>query len=179
VVRGPAPSCRVVGVVPIRGRAGENTVRFAGRVQDRRLEPGVYLLTLSETRRAAPGAPTEAVRVVSPRRTVPLPESEREPTCAGAPAAHATTARLLRSESAPSDAPAAARSRPVAPLRPPVELPREAAPIGGLPVTIVADAATGALEFLLTFGVFALAGMLLLFLLAAATRALSGRRLSG
>ena len=177
VVRGPAPSCRVVGVVPIRGRAGENTVRFAGRVQDRRLEPGVYLLTLSETRRVAPGSEAEAVRVVSPRRTTPLPESERRPTCEAAIRDSGARAHLLSREAAPPDRAAAGpEARPVAPLRPPVNVPAVAGPAGSLPVTIVADAATSALELLLTFGVFALVGMILLVLLALATRYINGPR---
>jgi hypothetical protein len=45
-----------------------------------------------------------------------------------------------------------------------------------LPVTIVADAATSALELLLTFGVFALVGMLLLLVLALATKFINGPR---
>ena len=66
VVRGPAPSCRVAGVIPVRGRKGENTVYFAGRVHGHRLAPGVYLISLSANRHHMPRAATEYVRVVSP-----------------------------------------------------------------------------------------------------------------
>jgi hypothetical protein len=59
-------------VVPLRGRRGANTVYFAGRVHGRRLEPGLYRLSLSTTRRPQPGAPATAVRVVSARRSVPV-----------------------------------------------------------------------------------------------------------
>jgi hypothetical protein len=176
VVRGPSPSCRVVGVVPIRGRAGENTVRFSGRVPDGRLDPGVYLLTLSETREVAPDAEAEAVRVVSPRRTVPLPESEREPTCEAEPIATTSFVRLLSSEATSPDGSATgSEGRPSAPLRPPVNVPAVVEP-EALPVTIVADAATSALELLLTFGAFALVGMLLLLVLALATKFINGPR---
>jgi hypothetical protein len=72
IVRGPAPSCRVAGVVPLRGRRGANTVYFAGRVHGRRLEPGLYRLSLSTSRRPQAGAPATAVRVVSARRSVPV-----------------------------------------------------------------------------------------------------------
>ena len=72
IVRGPAPSCRVAGVVPLRGRRGANTVYFAGRVHGRRLEPGLYRLSLSTSRRPQPGAPATTVRVVSARRSVPV-----------------------------------------------------------------------------------------------------------
>ena len=74
IVRGPAPSCKVAGYIPLRGHKGLNTIFFAGRVHGRRLAPGVYLVSLSTTRRLDPAAATEYVRVVSPRRSVPLPE---------------------------------------------------------------------------------------------------------
>ncbi len=81
IVRGPAPSCRIAGYIPVRGRKGGNTVFFSGRVHGRRLEPGVYLLSLSTNRRLDPGAATEYVRVVSTRRSVPLPERAQKPSC--------------------------------------------------------------------------------------------------
>ena len=81
VVRGPAPSCRIAGYIPVRGRKGANTVFFAGRVHGRRLGPGVYLLSLSTNRRLDPAAATEYVRVVSRRRSVPLPERTPKPSC--------------------------------------------------------------------------------------------------
>ena len=87
IVRGPAPSCEVAGFIPVRGRRGANTVYFAGRVHGRRLDPGVYLISLSPSRRLAPGAATEYVRVVSPRRSVPLPDQARKPSCNSALAA--------------------------------------------------------------------------------------------
>ena len=87
IVRGPAPSCRVAGYIPVRGREGVNTVYFAGRVHGRRLEPGVYLISLSPTRRLVRGAATEYVRVVSPRRSLPLPDGAPKPSCTMAAAA--------------------------------------------------------------------------------------------
>jgi hypothetical protein len=175
VVRGPAPSCRTVGVVAIRGRAGENVVRFAGRVGERHLDPGVYLLTLSVTRRVAPGAEAEAVRVVSPRRTVPLPESERKPACVDEAGDTGLVARLLGSGESSPDRVAAPGARPSAPLRPPLNVPRVAGPRAALPAAIVADAGTSFVELMVTFGVFALVGALLLVLLALATRFFNGQ----
>jgi hypothetical protein len=87
IVRGPFPSCRVAGYIPIKGHKGKNTVIFAGRAQGHALAPGVYLLSLSTTRRFTPGAPSEYVRVFSPRRAVPLPDSASKPSCAEATAA--------------------------------------------------------------------------------------------
>ena len=81
VVRGPVPSCRIAGYIPVRGHKGANTVFFSGRVHGRRLEPGVYLLSLSTNRRLNPAAATEYVRVVSRRRSVPLPEHAQKPSC--------------------------------------------------------------------------------------------------
>ena len=66
---------------PRQGAHGPKSVTFAGRVQGRRLDPGVYLISLSQTRQFAPSAPTQYVRVVSPRRSVPLPDSARKPAC--------------------------------------------------------------------------------------------------
>ena len=81
IVRGPAPSCRIAGYIPVRGHKGANTVFFAGRVHGRRLGPGVYLLSLSTNRRLDPAAATQYVRVVSRRRSVPLPERTPKPSC--------------------------------------------------------------------------------------------------
>jgi hypothetical protein len=104
IVRGPAPSCRVVGYIPVRGRKGVNTVYFAGRVHARRLEPGVYLISLSSNRRLARGAATEYVRVVSPRRSLPLPDRARRPSCstAAAPAADQAS-RSVVADAAPQE----------------------------------------------------------------------------
>jgi hypothetical protein len=102
IVRGPAPSCRIAGYIPVRGRKGENTVTFTGRVQGGRLEPGIYLISLSPNRRLVPGAAREYVRVVSPRRSVPLPESARKPSCNDAVAlASDPIARILLAEAVP------------------------------------------------------------------------------
>lgn len=87
IVRGPAPSCRVAGSIPVRGRKGVNSVYFTGRVHGHRLAPGVYLISISRNRSLVRGAPTEHVRVVSPRRSLPLPDSAPKPSCRAAAAA--------------------------------------------------------------------------------------------
>lgn len=177
VVRGPAPSCAVAGVIPFRGRAGENVARFGGRVRKRALAPGVYLLTLSPTRRLAPGAEGEAVRVVSPRRTVPLPVFERAPSCS--PAAVLTgdaTARLLRIEDVGrAEDRAAAPARPAAPLLPPSNVPPEEEDSSGFPAIppapeLTQEGATSVIELVATIVVFATALALLFTGLAFATR---------
>lgn len=178
VVRGPEPSCAVVGALPIRGRAGENVVRFAGRIRTRVLEPGVYVLTVAPDRRAAPGADSQRVRVVSPRRTVPLDESLPERACA--PAATTTafrTALLLRTEATRSARERATTPpRPSAPLRPPTTVPAEEG--GGFPPLIraplVPGGDTGGVELVATFGAFALVLALLFGLLSLATRLIRG-----
>jgi len=86
IVQGPAPSCRVAGYIPVRGRKGVNTVYFAGRVHGRRLEPGVYLISVSPNRKLVRGAAKEYVRVVSPRRSLPLPDEAPKPSCSAAAA---------------------------------------------------------------------------------------------
>ncbi|MGH3070994.1 MAG: hypothetical protein ACRDNB_01830 [Gaiellaceae bacterium] len=116
IVRGPAPSCRIAGVVPLRGRKGENAVDFAGRVRGRTLDPGVYVLTISPTRRLGEGAPTEYVRVASPRRTVPLPDGAAKPTCSSQQLGADGAARFLRTEPSAS----APQAQPSAPFRPPL-----------------------------------------------------------
>lgn len=85
VVRGPAPSCRRAGYIPMRGA---RTVYFAGRVHGRRLGSGIYRISPSPDRRAVYGAPTAYVRVVSTRRSVPVADSATKPACKAAPAAN-------------------------------------------------------------------------------------------
>jgi hypothetical protein len=59
VVRGPAPSCEVVGRFTVRGHRGENRIRFTGRVGRTMLGPGTYRVTARPA-----GRPREAHRVV-------------------------------------------------------------------------------------------------------------------
>lgn len=86
IVRGPAPSCNVVGVIPLRGRKGVNKVSFAGRANGRNLRPGGYLLSLSSVRRPSGNAPATFVQVISKRRSVPAKAGMRRPTCTDAQA---------------------------------------------------------------------------------------------
>ena len=184
VVRGPAPSCRVAGVIPVRGRKGANVVAFAGRVNGRRLGPGVYLISLSSTKRPTPGAPTEYVRVVSPRRSVPLPDSAPKPSCRESLLlAYPGTARILLAE----------EKRPVASLAGLAATPLpstsgaaagrsdgsgadedglsgvlpDVGPLGG-------DATDGGFEAFAAIAALAVVGALLLAMLALVTRFLRG-----
>lgn len=110
-------------MIPFRGRQGLNAAMFAGRVRGRSLAPGVYLITISPMRRLVANAPTEYVRVQSARRTVPLGDGTRKPTCTAAQALAADpTVRFLVTErrTALSLAPQARPAQPAAPLRPPL-----------------------------------------------------------
>jgi hypothetical protein len=185
IVRGPSPSCEIVGVIPFRGRKGENAASFAGRVRGRALDRGVYLITISPERRLPANAPTEYVRVASPRRTVPLPEGAREPKCT-APGALATAParRFLANERRAALSPSSARpSVPAAPLRPPLSPTTASLDQGGrddgildgipLPPAIgTAPDTTG--EAIATILVVAFAGFLLLAMLGLVARFMRG-----
>lgn len=180
IVRGPAPSCRIVGVVPFRARKGENSLDFAGRVRGRLLERGVYLLTISSTRRLRDGAPTEYARVASPRRTVPLPDNARKPTCSTEQTLAAdSTARFLGSEPATT---AQAQAGPTAPLRPPLQVGRPGTPdesddpFGPIPSPgeIGTAARESAGEALATITVLIVVGLLFVAMLGFAARFMRG-----
>ncbi len=99
IVRGPVPSCQVVGVIPVRGHRGVNKLTFAGRAHGRNLRPGAYLLSLSTVRQPLATAPTTLVEVVSKRRSVPAKPGAEKPTCTDAQAsAISPFFRLLRGE---------------------------------------------------------------------------------
>ena len=85
VVRGPLPSCRVLGSVPLRARSGANTFDFAGRLRGETLPPGDYLVNVSTSRLPEPDDVVAAVRVVSERRVVPLRKSVAETACVEQP----------------------------------------------------------------------------------------------
>jgi hypothetical protein len=187
IVRGPAPSCRIVGVIPFRGRKGENAASFAGRVGERTLEPGIYLLTISPKPRPTPGAQTEYARVASPRRTVPLAESARKPRCTLAQTLAASpTARFLSNEP-PMAAPSFPTLRPAvpaAPLRPPLgPAPQPLGPdeddggvLGALPspAEIGTAARDSSGEAIATLVIVLIAGLLLMGMLGLVARFMRG-----
>lgn len=183
IVRGPAPSCRIAGYIPVRGRKGANVVGFAGRVHGQRLDPGVYLISISPNRRLVLGAATEYVRVVSPRRSLPLPDAARKPSCNEARALAADpTARILLGETLRPTATLA--SLPTQPLRPPLqgsasandEDENNADAAGFLPDEGVLGTATGDVgeNPLATIAVLTIIGALLLTMLALVTRFFRG-----
>lgn len=176
IVRGPTPSCQVVGFTPVHGRKGRNGVAFAGRVQGHRLEPGVYLISLSPTREFAPRAPTEYVRVVSPRRTVPLPDSARKPSCGASEPATFATSWIELVEGIP---PAASPVRPERPIAQ-VASAQKNEPDGddeeaaGLIPDVAAIGGDAAEEPFLALAVLVLVGALLFAMVALVTRFLRG-----
>jgi hypothetical protein len=173
VVRGPAPSCRVAGVIPVRGRRGANTVYFAGRVHGRHLEPGLYLISLSPRPRVDADAPAELVRVVSGTRSVPAPDSVPRPACSTAETPGETAARILVRETPPTPP----TVRPAAPLRPPLQ---GSAPEDGdddsagfLPIPAALEPDTGT-EAVAAIALVMLVGALLLAMVALVTRFVRG-----
>ena len=179
ILRGPAPSCRVAGVIPVRGRKGANTVNFAGRVHGRALRPGVYLITISPTRRLAPEAPPEYVRVVSPRRSVPLADAARKPSCsdaqAPAAAAVAPSGRILLGE--PPAATAKLAGLPIVSLGGSVPSDDDSGVLPGIfpsPDEIGTAARDSDFAALATFAVLGFLGALLLWMLALVARFLRG-----
>jgi hypothetical protein len=191
IVRGPAPSCRVAGVIPLRGRRGANTVYFAGRVHGRRLEPGVYRLSLSATRRPQAGAPATTVRVVSARRSVPLAKARASLLASCTPAQayfDDGTRRILVTEAAVATR-QQETERPTASVAgvPPVQLEppkqggsaagRDGGLAGGLlpdPGDIGGDSAGGGLESYAAIGVLLLVASLLFGMVVLVTRFLRG-----
>jgi len=187
IVRGPAPSCRVAGVIPFRGRRGTNTIYFAGRVQGRRLDPGLYQLSLSTTRRPQPGAPATAVRVVSVRRSVPVARPGLLGSCTPAQAFFDDgTRRILVSEAVARKE--QARQRPTASVvgLPSVELepPKQGGAAGsddelagGLlpdPGDVGGGSADGGLESFAAIGVLLIIASLLFGMVVLVTRFLRG-----
>lgn len=85
IVRGPLPSCRVLGRVPVRARSGENAFDFTGRLRRQTLAPGDYLVNISASRLPQQDDAVAAVRVVSARRVVPLRKSVAETACVQQP----------------------------------------------------------------------------------------------
>lgn len=176
IARGPAPSCRIAGHIPVRGRRGMNTIFFAGRVHGRRLPVGLYAISLSLNRRLVRGASAAYVRVVSGRRSLPSPNSASKPWCTAALTLSADpTARILVRESARSTA------RPAAPLRPPLQIPAareeddvDADAAGLLPNPGPVDPEEEVANPLATIAVLAVVGALLLGMLALVTRFLRG-----
>jgi hypothetical protein len=71
-LRGPAPSCRAVGTMSIRGEVGVNRLAFRGRLQRKSVPAGVYRLSLTRVSSGAKVIAPLVVQVVSPRRTLLL-----------------------------------------------------------------------------------------------------------
>ena len=177
IVRGPAPSCEIAGYIPVRGRKGVNRVYFAGRVHGRRLDPGVYLISLSPNRRVVPGAPTEYVRVVSQRRAQPLPDSARKPSCreAGALAADSTAGPLV-AEASPSPPTPTVRPAPARPAAEALGDESDDDAAGLVPDAGVLGAATGeaAEEPFVAIAVLSLVAALLIAMVVLVSRFLRG-----
>jgi hypothetical protein len=177
IVRGPVPSCQVVGVIPVRGHRGVNKLTFAGRAGGRNLRPGSYLLSLSTVRQPSPNAPTTLVKVVSKRRSVPANPGAEKPTCTDAQAsATGPFFRLLRREGmAGGSAEIPARDNAGNPIPPASSDQNQdvlgvATPSGGLDSGSTADS----LQSLITIGVLTLIGAILLTTVALVTRFLRG-----
>lgn len=71
LVRNAAPDCSPVGRFTVRGRPGQNKVRFTGRLGDRRLRPGKYTISPVKIRRSTPSRRTAVGVAVSHRGSIP------------------------------------------------------------------------------------------------------------
>jgi uncharacterized membrane protein len=161
----------------VRGRKGVNTVYFAGRVHGHRLEPGVYLISLSPNRRYVPGSATEYVHVVSASRSLPLPDGAKKPSC---PDAASTAAAPTSPTLAGAEPPQQADARPSAEVAG-VAVPGPSGDenddgASGLPdLGVLADAAGDAEEHpFLAIALLVLVGGLLLAMLGLVARFLRG-----
>jgi hypothetical protein len=177
IVRGPAPSCQVVGVIPVRGHRGVNKLTFAGRAEGRNLRPGSYILSLSTVRQPLPNAPATLVQVVSKRRSIPARPGAERPTCTDAQAA-APLFRLLRHEgkaAGPTAAPTGRKGGLVTSL-PPANSDQQhdvlgvATPSGGFD----SGSSTDILQSLITIAVLTLVGAILLTTVGLVTRFFRG-----
>jgi hypothetical protein len=176
VARGPEPSCRVAAVQRLNGHKGTNTVDFTGRMGERQLEPGTYLLSLSEEPRFDVDAPTTGVRIVSERKAVPVAERD-EPTCEPtAISERAAVALLLRREreqtqrdSTPTRPPAA----PAADALPPI-VDEEDQGVAGVRVPLFGAGPVGDSGPVAMFAVAAVIAALLLTLATLVVRFLRG-----
>lgn len=176
IVRGPTPSCQVVGVIPVRGHKGVNKLTFAGRAEGRNLRPGSYLLSLSTVRQPLAAAPTTLVDVVSKRRSVPAKPGAEKPTCEALASGSGPLFRLLRHEGA-VEGPAAGSARGHAVSSPPPansdqqhDVLGVATPGAGLDSGSSADR----LESLIPIAVLTVIGAILLTAVALVTRFFRG-----
>ncbi|HEV3479995.1 MAG TPA: hypothetical protein VG144_11180, partial [Gaiellaceae bacterium] len=140
VVRGPAPSCAIVGRFNVRGRPGVNHVRFKGKIGRRTLAPGTYALTV----RRAPRLRRVVVIIGS------QPRARFDCSDAGSSVFTAALPRFGRTSSAEPAPPAEEQPRGVLPTitkkiralpkaipMPPIPKPSMPRPPGDAPPTIV------------------------------------------
>jgi hypothetical protein len=179
IVRGPVPSCQVVGVIPVRGHRGVNKLTFAGRAEGRNLRPGSYLLSLSTVRQPLAAGPTTLVQVVSKRRSVPAKAGAEKPTCADAQtSATGPFFRLLRREgtaAGPAEARTGRNGGLVTSVTPAYsdrqhDVLGVATPNGGLD----SGSSAGSLQALVTLGILTLIGAILATTVALVTRFFHG-----
>ena len=170
-------------MIPLRARRGANTVYFAGRVHGRRLEPGLYRLSLSTTRRPQPGAPATVVRVVSARRSVPVERPRLLASCASAKAFFDDgTRRVLVGEKRNPRPTATLAGIPTVPAEPSTqdgnaEPPEDDGLAGGLlpgPGASGGDSAGGGMESFAAIAVLLIVASLLFGMVALVTRFLRG-----
>jgi hypothetical protein len=96
VVRGPSPSCAVLGRKFVRGHAGRNRVRFYGRLGRRHLAPGTYAITIVVHRgQASRRLGTIGIEVVPPARRLTKAQRSSPVTIACAPSQSSDLSRLV------------------------------------------------------------------------------------
>jgi hypothetical protein len=96
VVRGPSPSCAVLGRKFVRGHAGRNRVRFYGRLGRRHLAPGTYSITIVVHRgEASRRLGTIGIEVVPPGRRLTKAQRSSPVTIVCAPGQSSDLSRLV------------------------------------------------------------------------------------
>jgi hypothetical protein len=177
IVRGPVPSCEVVGVIPVRGHRGVNKLTFAGRAEGRNLSPGSYILSLSTVRQPLPNAPTTLVKVVSKRRSVPAKPGTEMPSCTDAQAsAPGPFFRFPRREGAvlgPAEASTGRKGGLVTSVAP-ANSDQQHDVLGVATPSFGSGSSADILESLVTIGVLTLIGAILLTTVGLVTRFFRG-----
>lgn len=148
VVRGPSPSCAIVGKQTVHGHPGMNRVRFSGRLRGRRLAPGNYTITIVAVRGTARRrVGTLGVEVVPPGRR--LTKAERSAPvgayCTLKPGTELTRLVLSLGSAARASKRPSAGSTPSrrtgvlgAAIPPQVSIPHASVPHGWLAATLAA-----------------------------------------
>ena len=160
-------------MIPVRGEKGRNRFDFAGRAGGRNLRPGNYVLSLSSRRQPSGDGPTTLVEVVSVRRSVPASAGSQRPTCSASAVQYASPTIPLQRDDSGDGAAGDANAQTSAPLL----NDEEQHDILGVAIPDVQfdprDSGTW-LAAIITIGLLALIGAVLLWTITLVTRFVRG-----